>query len=195
MASIDPSAFHPINVIDTCSVWNVLSSLLLYSASREAGCDFCITEFVRYECLDKKRRTPTPAQNELAGRLRRERAKGVFAAHACSLDDLQDLKILESRMRLGKGELSSIAFAKRIGQAVLTDDRKAKRLSEESGTRFTQTTPHLLSWLVFTGRLGDAGVATVVADNRSMGLPLSPHFLNAHRMALECRLNAGPPRA
>jgi len=36
-----------------------------------------------------------------------------FAAHSCDIGDLQAIRILESRKRLGKGELSSIAFAMR----------------------------------------------------------------------------------
>jgi len=35
--AIDPSKFHLVNVMDTCAVWNVLSSARLYSAAKEAG--------------------------------------------------------------------------------------------------------------------------------------------------------------
>ena len=41
--------------------------------------------------------------------------------------DLQAIKILESRKRLGKGELSPIALAMKVRQAVITDDMKTSR--------------------------------------------------------------------
>jgi len=191
--TIDPSKFRLINVADTCSVWNVLSSATLYSAAKEARCEFCISSFVRYECLNKPRkRTPTEAEAELMRRLDREQARGCFAAHSCDIGDLQAIQLLESRKRLGKGELSSIAFAMKIGQAVITDDKKARKLAEESGHAHIQTTPHLFSWLIFTGRLGDSDKGTVIAQHRAMGRPLAPHFETAYEMALQCRLNVRP---
>ncbi len=113
--AIDPSTFHLVNVADTCSVWNVLSSARLHAAAKEARCEFCITSFVRYECLTKPRKAPSPAEAELMRRLAQEQRRGGFAAHSCDIGDLQAIKILESRKRLGKGELSSIAFAMKIG--------------------------------------------------------------------------------
>jgi hypothetical protein len=188
--AIDPSKFHLVNVADTCSVWNVLSSPRLHAAAKEAKCEFCITSFVRYECLTKPRKAPTAAETELMRRLTQEQSRGGFAAHSCDIGDLQAIKILESRKRLGKGELSSIAFAMKIGQAVITDDRKARKLAEDSGHPLAQTTPHLFSWLIFKGRLGDSDKATVIEQHRSMERPLAPHFETAYEMALQCRLNA-----
>ena len=189
--AIDPSKFHLINVADTCSVWNVLSSTTMYAAAKEARCDFCITGFVRYECLSKPRRkTPTAAEAELMRRLAQEQGRGGFVAHSCDIDDLQAIKLLESRKRLGKGELSSIAFAMKIGQAVITDDMKARKLAEEARHSYIQTTPHLFSWLIFSGRLGDSDKATVLAQHRDMDRPLAPHLESAYELALKCRLNA-----
>lgn len=189
---IDPSKFHLVNVADTCSVWNVLSSARLHSAAKEAHCEFCITSFVRYECLTKPRKTPSSAEIELMRRLTQEQTRGGFPAHSCDIGDLQAIKLLESRKRLGKGELSSIAFAMKIGQAVITDDKKARKLAENSGHARTQTTPHLFSWLIFTGRLGDSDKSTVIAQHQSMERPLAPHFEKAYVMALQCKLNAIP---
>lgn len=188
--AIDPSKFHLVNVADTCSVWNVLSSTRLHAAAKEARCEFCITSFVRYECLTKPRKPPTAAETELMRRLTQEQSRGGFAAHSCDIGDLQAIKILESRKRLGKGELSSIAFAMKIGQAVITDDMKARDLATESGHDLTQTTAHLFSWLIFKGRLGDSDKATVIAQHEAMERPLTPHFNRAYEMALQCRLNA-----
>ena len=191
--AIDPSKFHLVNVADTCSVWNLLSSATLHSAAKEAHCEFCITSFVRYECLSKPRKkTPTAAETELMRRLAQEQGRGGFAAHSCDIGDLQAIKLLESRKRLGKGELSSVAFAMKIGQAVITDDMKARKLAEDSGHAHIQTTPHLFSWLIFKGRLGDSDKATVIAQHKAMDRPLAPHFETAYEMALQCRLNAPP---
>lgn len=191
--AIDPSKFHLVNVADTCSVWNVLSSARLHAAAKEARCEFCITRFVRYECLTKPRKKePTAAETELVRRLTQEQGRGGFAAHSCDIGDLQSIKILESRQRLGKGELSSIAFAMKIGQAVITDDKKARRLAQDSGHALIQTTPHLFSWLIFRGRLGDSDKSTVIAQHEAMERPLASHFETAYEMALQCRLNSTP---
>lgn len=191
--SIDPSSFHRVNVTDTCSVWNVLSSTRLHSAAREANCDFCVTSFVQYECLIKPRSSPTEADQELRRRLKQEQIGGQFVAHSCDIGSLQDVRILESRKRLGMGEISSIAFAMRAGQAVLTDDQKARRLASAAGHELVQTTPHLLSWLIFTHKLGDSDVPVVVRQHKDLGGDLGPHLEHAYRLALQCKLNA--PRA
>jgi hypothetical protein len=187
--AIDPSTFHLVNVADTCSVWNILSSMRLYSASKEANCDFCMTDFVRYECLVKSRSAPTEAQQTLIGRLRQEQKMGRFMAHACTIDDLQEVALLEKRKQLGKGELSSIAFAKKIHNAVMTDDQKARKLASASGHDLVQTTPHLFSWLIFTGRLVDADKSLVIDQHEAMEQDLRPHFERAYDLALMCRLN------
>jgi len=189
--AIDPSKFHLVNVADTCSVWNVLSSATLHSAAKEAHCEFCITGFVRYECLHKPRKkSQSAAETELMRRLTQEQKRGGFAAHSCDIGDLQAIKLLESRKRLGKGELSSIAFAMKIGQAVITDDMKARRLAKDSGHAYIQTTPHLFAWLIFKGRLGDSDKGTVITQHKAMNRPLTPHFKTAYEMALQCKLNA-----
>ncbi|MNJ30682.1 hypothetical protein D3C77_252890 [compost metagenome] len=187
--TIDPSKFHKINVADTCSVWNILSSRRLYAAAQEAKCEFCITGFVLYECLVKRRTSPTEADLELMERLKREQTKGTFASHSCSIDDLQAIAGLESRRKLGKGELSSIAFASRIRQAFITDDRKARALSESVAHSITQTTPHLHSWLIFTNVLTDADHQVVLSQHIEMGGSLATHLEDAYNIALQCKLN------
>ncbi|MBC7940963.1 MAG: hypothetical protein H7Z19_14610 [Chitinophagaceae bacterium] len=189
--AVDPSKFRLINVADTCSVWNLLSSDRLYAAAKEARCEFCITSFVRYECLTKPRKARSTAESELMRRLTQEQSRGGFAAHSCDIGDLQAIQILENRKRLGKGEPSSIAFAMKVGQAVITDDMKARALAPASAHALTQTTAHLFSWLIFNGRLGDSDKADVIAQHEAMGRPLTPHFNRAYEMALQCRLNVG----
>lgn len=187
--AIDPSSFHRINVADTCSVWNVLSSIRLYAAAREANCEFCITAFVHYECLVKPRTNPSSADLELRERLKHEQQRGRFQSHSCTINDLQAIADLENRKRLGKGELSSIAFAMSIRQAFITDDKKARKLSVAVGNTLTQTTPHLHSWLIFKNLLTDSDHSTVTSQHQSMGGTLGPHFNTAYDLALQYRYN------
>ena len=187
--AIDPSKSHKINVADTCSVWNILSSRRLYAATQEASCEFCMTGFVLYECLVKPRTSPAVADLELRERLKQEQSRGKFASHSCSIDDLQAIANLENRKKLGKGELSSIAFASRTRQAFITDDRKARALSEYVAQAITQTTPHMHSWLIFTNVLTDADHDVVLSQHIEMGGSLSTHLVTAYSMALQCRLN------
>ncbi len=191
--AIDPSKFHPINVADTCSVWNILSSACLHAAAVGAHFDFCITSFVHYECLVKARKVPKAVDNELRQRLIHEQLHGRFRPHSCGIGDLQTVQLLESRKRLGKGELSSIAFAMKINQAVITDDQKARWLAESSGHHLTQTTPHLHSWLVFHGHLTDADHKLVMRQHKEMEGSLAQHLQRAYELALQCKLNAARP--
>ncbi len=191
--AIDPSHFHLINVADTCSVWNVLSSTRLYSAAKEARCDFCITTFVSYECLLKPRKSINAAEQQLMDKLKKEQSNGAFKPQSCGIGDLQSIQVLESRKRLGKGELSSIAFAMKIGQAFITDDIKARKLAEDSGHKFTQTTPHLFAWLIFTNRLNDSDATTVISQHVDAGRQLKQHLEKANELALQCRLNNREP--
>lgn len=188
--AINPSKFNPINVADTCAVWNILSSLRLNAAAKEARCDFCLTSFVQYECLTKPRKSILPNEQILMDRLKVEQRRGTFQAHSCSIDDLQAIEILEKRKKLGKGELSSIAFAMKIRQGFITDDRKALQLAKDVGHPHSQTTPHLFSWLIFTGRLGDSDKDLVIAQHIETGRHIAPHLQTAYEMALQCKLNS-----
>lgn len=190
--AIDPSKFHLVNVVDTCAVWNVLSSTRLYSAAKEARCEFCVTGFVLYECLVKKRRAQKPTDKELMGRLQRAQRDGAFKAHETTIDDLQRVAQLEQRKRLGKGELSTIAFAMKINQAVMTDDQKARRLAQDVGHPLVQTTPYLYAWLIFTRRLSEADKSAIIQQHEEMGQILRPHFEDAHEKALISMMNSGP---
>jgi hypothetical protein len=187
--AIDPSHFELNNVTDTCAVWNVLSSLVLYSNASSAGCSFCLTQFVYYECLFKPRTNPTQEELDLQDRLRHERSKGAFQAYHLDIEDLQDIIILESRRRLSKGELSSIAFARKTRQAFLTDDQKARNLARQVIDRtMVQTTPHLFGWLCFINHLGDGDKDRIIHEHSQFNRPLSPYFEEMYHEALRCRL-------
>lgn len=186
--AIDPSSFHPINVVDTCGVWNILSSRLLHASALDARCEFCITETVRYECLDKPRKSVTAGETTLMDRLRKARKQGQFQAHSVDIADLQG--VLNLRRRMGKGEISAIAFALKIGQAVLTDDQGARRRAVEARCRYVQTTPHLMSWLLFLGRLGDGDIVTIMEQHEAVEGTLRVHLDAAAMLARQCQLNA-----
>jgi len=116
----------------------------------------------------------------------------------CDLNiaDLQTVGILEQRRNLGKGELSSIAFAMRTGLAFLSDDQKARKLALEVLTQqLVQTTPHLVGWLFFHNHLTDGDKPAIIADHKAMNRPLAKFFDEMYLEALRCRLMAKPPRA
>lgn len=186
--AIDPSQFLTLNVADTCSLWNVLSSPRMYLAACRARCSFCCTTFVLYECLHKQRKRITPEDDELKRRLQREHDNKTIVAYSLDVADLQQVTVLENRQRLSKGELSSIAFAGKTRQAFLTDDKKARKLSEGVLTSgMTQTTPHLFGWLIFTYELTDADKDDVISEHESLSRPLKKHLEDMYVEALRCR--------
>lgn len=174
--------------------WNVLSSRRLYSAAILAHCHFVITTFVQYECLHKRRTAPKKSDVELQRRLRTEQSRGSFGAYSCDIDDLQTVALLQNRKRLGKGEISTIAFAIKHRRAVLTDDQKARRLASDVGHRPVQTTPHLFGWLIFIGHLGDQDKVIVIAEHREVEGIMEEHFEEAYRLALRFRLETSSNR-
>jgi hypothetical protein len=185
---IDPSQFGRHNVVDTCAVWNVLSSLCLHSASVSAGCTFCVTGFVNYECLHKPRKRHSDYDAELQQRLRQAQGQGSFRPYMLSIEDLQDVEVLQNRKRLSKGELSSIVFARKTRQALLSDDRKARRLADDVlGRARSQTTPLLFGWLIYNRSLGDGDKDLVVAQHEAVGRPLRRYLEEAYLEALRCR--------
>lgn len=190
---IDPSNFEKLNVADACSIWNVLASRILHGAARSAQISFCITAFVRYECLHKPSRA-WPERPELQNRLRREIQSGAVMACPIDVEDLQEVAVLEARQRLSKGEISSIVFSKKSQQAFMTDDKKAAILARTilPGHK-VQSTPHLLAWLIFTARLQDSDKDAIVAELTSLSRNLNPHLEDAYREALRCRLMTQQP--
>lgn len=186
---LDPSIFNKLNVADTCSIWNILSSKVLWSAAQSAKCVFCCTAFVQYECLDKPRRNITPKESELRTRLIYEQSKENFSVYHLDLDDLLDIQILEERKNLGKGELSSIAFARRTRQAFITDDQGARKLASTIlDASNVQTTPHLFGWLTHERFLTDGDKQVVIDQHMSFNRPLQKYFEKMYTKALEHRL-------
>jgi predicted nucleic acid-binding protein len=189
--AIDPSRFHLPNVIDTCAIWHVLSSKMLYQTSLRAGCYYCCTQVVYYEAVVKVRTNPSEEDLRLQQQFEDECENGLFPRYHLDLEDLQEVEILENRKRLSKGELSSIAFAKKTGQAFLTDDQKARKLAASALPQHrVQTTPHLLGWLVFANYFSDGDKDIVIDEHKISGQNLAEYFEKAYLLGLEYRLKA-----
>ena len=186
----DVSQFRLLNVGDTCSLWNLLASPLLYVTARAAGMRVCCTNFVIYECLHKRSRH-WPERLELQKRLKSKLADGSITAHPIDLEDLQQVEVLRNRKKLSIGELSVLVFAGKTRQAMLTDDKGAQKLAlTHLAAESIQNTPHLVAWLYFESLLGDADVAQVKAELSALARNLDPHFDRFYLEAQRCRVIA-----
>lgn len=184
----DPSQFHKNNVVDSCSISNLLSSLLLFERAKSINCHFLCVYFVYYEFLYKPRKKKTSESEDLQQRFKEARKNGQFKDYHLELEDLQEIEILERRKKLGKGELASIAYAKKINQAFLTDDQKARKLaSTVLSNHLVQTTPHLLGWLFFESLLSDGELEPIIEEHNRYNRPLEPHFIKMYERALDYR--------
>lgn len=154
------------NVIDSCSVWNILLSPTIYQASIAAKCYYSVTNYVKYECIVKRR--DSQRDTNAINMLQREISKNRFTACDISIDDLQEMEILENRKRLGKGELSSIVFAKKTKLAFMTDDRKARKLGNDVlGKEYVQTTPHLVGFCFYERHLLDGDFSKLIEEHKA----------------------------
>jgi len=134
----------------------------------ETGCNFSYTQFVEYECLIKSRKSDTELEIKLKDKLRKEINKGKFKRFNISIDDLQEIELLEKRKKLGMGELSSIAFAKKVNHAFLTDDKTARTLANAIlGEKMVQTTPHLVGYLFYIRILIDSDLSFIISEHNS----------------------------
>lgn len=97
------------------------------------------------------------------------------------------------RKSLGIGELSSIAFARKINQCFLTDDQKGRKFAATIlGSDRVQTTPQLLGYLVYDRRIIDGELEQIIKDHKEYGRPLETYFRNVHDEALRIRLMIKP---
>ncbi len=187
--SFDPSVFPPALVVDTCSVWNMLSSNKLAQASIQAKLHFCVTPVVLYECLQKPRGSVTPQKQEMMNRLVRARSVGRFPVQECSIEDLMAISG-KAHGRLGAGELSCMATAYRIRSiAFMTDELLARKYAKDQLQLSIETTPRLYGYLHYHRHLGDSDHADVVAEHESFeSRPLSRYLNEAFHEAMRCRL-------
>lgn len=187
--TVDIINFYKHNIIDSCAVSNILSSRRLYTAAFNAGCRFYCTTFVVYECLYKPANKDNPALPEMRRRIKAAMKKGDFAQHSITIEDLQEIEVLQKRRNLSKGELSSMVFAKKTGQAFLTDDQKARRLAATYMQQDkVQTTPQLFGWLFYISILSDSDKPEIIFEHKSMDRPLEKYFNDTYLWALERRL-------
>jgi hypothetical protein len=188
--SFDVRNFHPYNIIDSCAIQNVLSSLTLYSASLQAKCGFVCTGFVHYECVVKNRNKESAEDKEIQKRFSKAINSGEVKINHLDIEDLQDIHILENRKKLGMGELSSIAVANKYRQVFMTDDLKARKLGLAIlGSGRVQTTPQLFGWLIFGNFLLDSDKDRVIKEHESLEkrIPLTSFFENLYLKALEAK--------
>ena len=137
---------------------NVLASRVLHEAAKSAGVSLCCTVSSCGTSAFTSQGQPRPERSEMqlsedgSRNCRRDHGKVLQHRH---IADLQDVEVIENRMRLSRGEISSIVFAKKSQQALMTDDRKAARTSRGTilAAQKVQSTPHLLAWLYFNCRL------------------------------------------
>ena len=182
------TSFNLLNVADTCALWNLLGSPLLHKASKAVRVSICGTHFVRYECLFKAGAN-SPAWIELRRRLEACVSSNEIMFCNIELEDLQEVAALEGRMAISKGELSTIAFAKRTGQSFLSDDRQAKDLAKSVlAAESIQDIPHLCGWLCVNDILHESDASTIRAELKTLQRYLDPHIANAFRGALEIKL-------
>jgi len=185
----DVSKFVHVNATDTCSVWNVLSSLTLYRASKGGKIVFCCTGYVHYECIRRPRKSFNLLEQELQKRLQKALTENQFSAYPLELRDLQNAALMKKRKNLGLGELATLAFAMKAGIAFLTDDRGAQKFAVECiSAEKVQTTPHLLGWLFFESILTDGDKSKIISEHSAMGRPLASPFEEMYIEALRCRL-------
>ena len=186
--NFDPARFASVSVVDTCAVWNMLSSDLLNQAAIQAKLYFCITPVVLYECLQKSRPNITPEQELLMNRLRGERERGRFPIQKCSLEDLLAISA-KAPGRLGSGELSCIATAYRIRSiAVMTDEKLARKYAHDTLGLEIETTPRLYGYLHFHLHLNEVDHDEVIKEHeRFERRPLSRFFTQTFEGAIRCR--------
>lgn len=128
---------------------------------------------VQYECLRKS--TTNAAHLNLRKRLEDAISDGRVGVYGVDLEDVQQIDLLLHRHRLGRGELSCIAFAKRTGISVLVDERRGTKLARQvlGADNRAQGTPRLLGWLLFMNHLGLESVDAVIEEHVSAGRPLA----------------------
>jgi len=185
MINFDFSEINKFSVIDTCAILNLFSSEKFYNAIICENFSFCYTSFVEYETLYKRVKEVTEVIRNQRTKLRQETLKQKFRCEHLSIDDLQEIEILEARKKLGKGELSSIAFAKKINQPFMTDDQGARKLGEEIlGKQKVLTSPHILGWLYFNRILIDSDHKDIISEHKSSGRKMASIYNEIYQEAI-----------
>jgi hypothetical protein len=189
---VDVRSFAQTNAIDTCAIWNVLSSSRLVSAALGRQRWFVVADYVRYEALERPRTDPVANELELQAKFRDRLQKSQgFSRQSVSLADLQAVANMPAVGRLGGGEIAALALARKMRIGFMTDDQKARAKAVEVDVGPAHTTPHLLGWLIYDGVLSDSDFGTVVAEHEA-SVPkkngqLTKFFRAAYEEACRCR--------
>lgn len=188
-----PEKFVSVNVTDTCAIWHLVGAPTLFRAARQVTVSFVITSTVFYECFVKSRgRKPTVQREEMRKRLRTYIDQGQVSRMNLEIDDLQDVITLARQRgcdkRLGQGELSCAALARRLGKAVLTDNKRDFTAIDGLADGRLHTTPRLLAWLYVKGHITDSDVEHVRTEHQKSGGQMSQIYKRAHYEACEKRL-------
>ena len=186
---LNPVKFSKASVIDTCSVWNILSSRKLYQSTLSAKLHFCITGVVLYECLYKPRSNSSVENVEMMERLKSDIQSGGFPVEPCSLDDLAVVSNLEIS-GLGSGELSCMAVAYRVRNiAIMTDDQQARKVASIILKLTVETTPYLYAWLYYRQYLSDSDHSKIITEHETYRTrPLTIFLQEAYEEAMRFRL-------
>jgi len=188
------ATFPQHNMIDTCSIWNMISSSILYTKSKAAGIIYYATEFVIYECIHKPRKTATDTDIELMRRFSSMLKMNDFYRMKISIQDIQDFEKTYNTKGIGKGEMSCIILAQKYKQSIITDDQDARKIAENIIPReFVQTIPRLVGHLVFCGHIIDSDISDILDAHSAFNRNLEPHLTRCFHLALEQRLRALTP--
>ncbi|BAQ62141.1 hypothetical protein GM3708_2547 [Geminocystis sp. NIES-3708] len=137
----------------------------------------------------KPREQPKDEDIELQNLLKQEINNEQFKSYHLDIEDLQEVEILKRRKKLGKGELTSIAYAKKTNQAFITDDQGARNIAEEIlGNDKVQTTPHLLGWLFFKNFLNYEDIKLIIEQHQTYNGKLERYFMEMYHKALDYKL-------
>ena len=188
-----PAKFISVKVTDTCAIWHLVGSRTLFRAARQVTVSFAITSTVYYECFIKSRgRKPTAKREEMRKRLRTYIEQDQVNRMTLGIDDLQDIITLARQRgcdkRLGQGELSCAALARKMGKAVLTDNKRDFSAIDRLADDRRQTTPRLLAWLYVKGHVTDADVEDVRREHQKSGGQVCKIYKQAYYEACEKRL-------
>jgi hypothetical protein len=139
--------------------------------------------------LFKSRRGIDEKEQLLIDKLQTLLTKHTISSFSLSIADLQEVELMKNRKKLGLGELSSIAFAKRTSQVFLTDDQKARKFAKKIlGNDRVQTTPHLYGWLLFNQHLNESDLTYILNEHNLNNRPLEPYFKEVHQECLRIKL-------
>jgi predicted nucleic acid-binding protein len=185
--------FPKIISIDSCSIWNILCSRILTSVAKDRGLHFVIAEYVRYECLGKKRSNPTTGELGLKAALELEIDNAsYFTVAPIDVADLAAVARGNKYKRLDQGEIAAMALAHKINCGFLTDDWNARRCAEEILASLpVRSTPHMVGWLVYCRHLSDSDVRQIIADNtksRNRRGQIGPYINTCYEHAMGLRL-------